>query len=62
MRRLVIVATGYRKDPEAQKIFNERKWRPIIDESTIPSKKRQVSKKNHRTQLIDLEWEEWEYE
>ena len=62
MKRLVIVATRFSKDPEAQKVFEECDWRPIRDESTIPSKKKLISRKNHRTALFDLEWEEYEYE
>lgn len=62
MKRLVIVATRYKDDPEARKIFEERDWRPARDESTISSKKKRIERKSHRTPLIDLTWEEWEYE
>lgn len=62
MKRLVIIATGFKNDEEARKIFEERKWHPANDESTVPTKKKLVEKKTYNTPLIDLTWEEWEYE
>lgn len=62
MKRLVIVATRFRRDSEAQKVFEECGWRPIKDESTIPAKKKLINKNSRRTPLFDLEWEEYEYE
>lgn len=62
MKRLVIVATRFNNNEEGRKIFEERNWRPARDQSTIPAKKKLVGKKSHSTPLIDLTWEEWEYE
>lgn len=61
MRKLVIVATKYSRTKEAQEVFDQRGWRPIRDESTIPRIKRTVTKDKHSTPLIDLVWEEIEY-
>lgn len=62
MKRLVIVATKYRHDPEAIRIFEERNWQPVMDESTASSKRKMIGRKHHSTPLIDLLVEEWEYE
>jgi hypothetical protein len=61
MKRLVILATKFSNTPEAEEVFEQRKWRPVRDESTIPKSHRIVNKGKHSTPLIDLEWEEIEY-
>jgi hypothetical protein len=62
LKRLVIVATKYRHDPEAVKIFEERNWQRVRDESTVPAKKKLVGSEHHSTPLIDVSVEEYEYE
>jgi hypothetical protein len=62
MPKIVIKATRYSRTPEADEIFEQRGWRPVFDQSIIPSKRRIVDKGSRNTPLIDLNWEELEYD
>lgn len=62
MPRIVIKATRYARTPESDEIFEQRGWKPVFDQSIIPSKRRVVDGGNHNTSLIDLGWEELEYD
>lgn len=62
MPKIVIKATRYSRTPEANEIFEQRGWKPVFDQSTIPSKRRIVDIGSHNTSLIDLGWEELEYD
>jgi len=61
-RTLVIVATKFNRTQEAQKVFNDRNWGPVIDESIISEIKKLVNKGKHSSPLMELLWEEWVYE
>jgi|GEM_PF-2982472 hypothetical protein len=61
MRRLVILATKYNDTAEADKIFSQRGWRRVRDDTVVPSVKEVVRKSRKETGLIDLEIEEIEY-
>ena len=62
MPRIVIKATRYSRTPEADEIFEQRGWKLVFDQSIIPSKKRIVDRGNRNTSLINLGWEELEYD
>jgi hypothetical protein len=59
---LVIVATKFNNTPEADKVFRDRNWGPVKDNSTTPKNKKLVNNGKHSTSLIELLWEEWVYE
>jgi hypothetical protein len=61
MPKLVIKATKFANTPEAREVFDQRGWKPIDDQSTVPANKRLVTKDRLSTPLIDVEMEEWEY-
>ncbi len=60
-KKIIIVATKFDRTQEAWEILNQRGWRPVKDESTVPSEKKLVSRDKRNTPVLDVEWEEWEY-
>ncbi len=61
MKKLAIIATDFNGTPEGWEVLNKRGWTRVVDTSTIPGNKRLVKKSEHRTPLIEVELEEWEY-
>ncbi len=61
MKKLAIIATVFNDTPEAWEVLHKRNWTRVVDTSTIPGNKKLVNKNRHRTPLIDVEIEEWEY-
>lgn len=62
MPRIVIKATRFARTPEADEVFEQRGWKSVFDQSTIPSKRKIVDRGRHGTPLIDLGWEEIDYD
>ncbi len=61
MKRLVILATKYEKNKEADELFNKRGWKRVWDNSKPLGKPRLVRKDKFSTSLIDLLILEVEY-
>ena len=62
MKKLVIIATKFNQTPEAEEVFNQRKWGATQDNSSHSGKRRLIEKDRHSTPLIGLDWEWSEYE
>lgn len=62
MPRIVIKATKFSRTPEANEVFDSRGWKPVFDQTTIPKKKKTVSTDRYGTPIVELNWEELEYE
>jgi len=60
-KRLSILATKFRRTPEADKVFDQRGWRTVYDETVIPKVKEVIRRERKETPLIDLLIEEVEY-
>ena len=61
MKRLVIVASGFNRNPEGIEVFRQRGWQPAQDNSSVPKVKKLVDRDGHGTEIIDLKWDEYEY-
>lgn len=62
MPKIVIKATKFSKTPEANEVFDSRGWKTVFDQTIIPKKKKIVSTYRYGTPIIELNWEEMEYE
>ncbi|MGH9921371.1 MAG: hypothetical protein ACRD38_01320 [Nitrososphaerales archaeon] len=62
MKKLAIILEGFNNTPESWELLGQRGYVKISDNTIGSNNKRLVNKHKHTTPLINVEFEEYEYE